>query len=328
MTRAAKNSKPAHSLWLEILLFILIFIVIAIPQSIISSIAQLFYLFTDKVTMSTLINASVSYQEKMQVITEAVEQMPSTVLLLTLFSDIILIGGIIFYCTKIERRNLYSMGFSKKNFAGEYFVGLGIGFAMFSVAVLICLLTKTLTFDSLKPDIPIFMIIMFFLGFIVQGAGEEVLCRSYFLISVTRNKSFVVAILANSLLFSALHLLNSGISPLALLNITLFGIFASVYVLKRGNIWGACAIHSMWNFVQGNFYGIKVSGINLDDSILTSSLSSTGTLVNGGEFGLEGGLAVTFVLIVSIVGIMMTKTKKSEIYIPQPIVETPYFTTL
>ena len=32
-------------------------------------------------------------------------------------------------------------------------------------------------------------------------------------------------------------------------------------MFKRGNIWGACAIHSFWNFAQGNIFGSYVARI-------------------------------------------------------------------
>ena len=67
-----------------------------------------------------------------------------------------------------------------------------------------------------------------------------------------------------------MHLANSGITVLAFLNLTLFGVFASVYFIKRGNIWGIGALHSIWNFVQGNFYGIRVSGIETSCTVLES----------------------------------------------------------
>ena len=102
---------------------------------------------------------------------------------------------------------------------------------------------------------------------------------------------------ANVLLFAMRHLGNDGVSPLALINLTLFGIFASVYFIKSGNIWGIGAFHSIWNLAQGNFYGIRVSGIVTTCSVLASSPVEGRSLINGGSFGLEGGLAVTVVLL-------------------------------
>ena len=80
------------------------------------------------------------------------------------------------------------------------------------------------------------------------------------------------------------------------MNLTLFGVFASVYFIKSGNIWGVGALHSIWNLAQGNIYGIRVSGIVTECSVFASAPSEGGFLLNG-AFGLEGGLAVTIVLL-------------------------------
>ena len=75
------------------------------------------------------------------------------------------------------------------------------------------------------------------------------------------------------------------------------------------------AIHSMWNFAQGNLFGIPVSGLVGSPSPLVTEMGEGKwqTLVNGGSFGLEGGLAVTAVLAVACVTVWFASTKKSEI---------------
>ena len=90
--------------------------------------------------------------------------------------------------------------------------------------------------------------------------------------------------------------MNNGISLLAIINLTLCGIMFSLYMLRTDNLWGACAIHSIWNFVQGNFFGLPVSGIDSGDSVFRFSLIEGSDLANGGAFGLEGGLPCTIVL--------------------------------
>lgn len=63
----------------------------------------------------------------------------------------------------------------------------------------------------------------------------------------TPEPDFSAAVIANSVIFAALHLLNPGVAPLAIVNLILFGIFASCYFIRRGNIWGIGALHSVWN---------------------------------------------------------------------------------
>ena len=108
------------------------------------------------------------------------------------------------------------------------------------------------------------------------------------------------AVFSNAFLFAALHLLNTGIGVLAFVNLVLFGVFASLYFIKRGNIWGIGALHSIWNLVQGNFWGLRVSGMTTECSVFRSTMMEGKSVINGGAFGPEGGLAVTVILLAGV----------------------------
>ena len=123
--------------------------------------------------------------------------------------------------------------------------------------------------------------------------------------------------LANSALFALLHAANVGISWLAFLNLLLFGLFASVYMVRRGNIWGICAIHTMWNFAQGNIFGLQVSGMNPTASIFSFVGDDSKSWINGGSFGPEGGICVTLVLLISIL-ILLPMKNKDKGFLPVP----------
>lgn len=231
-------------------------------------------------------------------------------LVVNLFSTIVPILITFLFCFLLQKRKPRTIGFVKKNCVSEYLWGLLIGVVIFTLAVILCMVTGTLTFNGISEGFNIGMFILFFLGFMVQGMSEEVLCRGYLMVSIARRSSLPVAILANSLFFAALHLMNDGITALAFLNLTLFGIFASVMFIRRGSIWMVGAVHSIWNFVQGNVFGIKVSGMNIDCMLLESDITGM-AVINGGSFGLEGGLAVTVVLLAGIV--LMSLPKRSAV---------------
>jgi len=108
-----------------------------------------------------------------------------------------------------------------------------------------------------------------------------------------------------------MHLGNSGVTVIAVINLILFGVFAAVVMIKQGNIWIVAGIHSMWNFVQGNLFGIQVSGLAKQNSVLSSDLIQDKAVINGGTFGLEGGLAVMIVLLIAI-GVVLYKTSKCK----------------
>ncbi len=236
-------------------------------------------------------------------------------LLLQIFATVSTVAVVLLYCLLAERRTLGSLGFTGNGALAEYGIGLLGGFALFGGAVLLCVACGTLTLRvaSVAPS-PV-LLILFFVAFLIQGMSEELLCRSYLMVSLSRGWPMWACVVANALLFSLLHLGNPGISVIALLNIFLFGLFASLLTLRRGSIWMVGALHSMWNFAQGNFFGIPVSGIAGSPSPLVS-VFETGTwaeLVNGGAFGLEAGLAVTVILAAACAVALLMPTKKSEI---------------
>lgn len=236
-------------------------------------------------------------------------------LLVQLFSTVATVAAVLLYCLLGERRSLTSLGLIRRGAVCEYAVGLLGGLLMFGGAVLICVATETVTVRASSQAFSWGMAVLFLFGFLIQGMSEELLCRSYLMVSLSRGFSLWACAVINALLFSVLHIGNHGISAVALVNIFLFGLFASFLTLRRGSIWMAGALHSMWNFAQGNLLGIPVSGIQGIPAPLSSELAEGKwqEFINGGVFGLEGGLAVTLVLTVSCTIALFMPTKKAEI---------------
>lgn len=230
-----------------------------------------------------------------------------------LYATIAMIVVTMLFCKLIQKRKMRTLGFKKPGMWKEYGIGLVVGFVMMAVIVLVGVITgsMTLTFNpEAATGAGIGMLVLLFGGFVFQGMSEEVLCRGYFLVSLARKKgNMCMAVIVNAIAFAALHLLNAGITPLAFVNLVLFGIFASVYFVKRGNIWGIAAIHSIWNFAQGNIFGVLVSGNDFGTTVFKSEINESMTLINGGAFGLEGGILVTIVMVVGTIVMLMTKQK-------------------
>ena len=312
MQEAAEAKKGL--VWiLELLIFVVVFIASTFAQMLIMIPAELIMMFTDKGYMDAaasgdsqaILEATMALQQKL---------MSSDVYsIVMLFSDIMIILVVFLFCRLLQKRRLRTLGFVKKDILKEYGIGILAGFAFFSVCVGLGLLTGGLKFGGISPEFSIGIFALYLLGYMVQGMAEEVLCRGYFLGSYARRYQVYAAVLANSLLFAALHLLNSGISVLAIVNLTLFGIFASLYFVRRGSIWGIGAFHTVWNLVQGNFYGIKVSGMSLGNTFLTMNPVEGKELLNGGDFGMEGSLICTLVYVIGIIWLLTRKNKDGEV---------------
>ncbi len=242
--------------------------------------------------------------------------------LLSLLSTLFTVAGSLVCCLCIERRTLATMGFIRRGAVVDYLIGVVLGVLMIAASLGLCMALggATVTIASAQPSV--LTLGAFLVGFLIQGMSEEMLCRSQLMVSLSRRWPLWLCAVGNALLFSLFHLGNPGVTVIALLNIFLFGLFASVLVLRRGSIWMAGAIHSLWNFAQGNLFGIPVSGLTGAPAPLRTAMPAETTLerlVGGGAFGLEGGLAVTAVLMVSLLVVMLMPTKKSEcVDIPLP----------
>ncbi len=304
MVRNARLQSRGHKLIIEILIFILIFFIAASIEGILQIIPTTIGLFQTPAYQEVIESASqgmFDFETYMEKVPLMLEQMPSWVTILTLFSTVGIIITALFYCKKVEKRKLSTVGLTKKKSFSEYLIGLGVGLVMFTLVIGLNFLFGSVEFVDISFRANLLpALLLTLLGFIVQGASEEILCRGYFCVSIARYMPLWVGVIVNAVAFACLHLMNPGISPLAMLNLFLFGIFMSVYMIRRGNLWGVCAIHSIWNFAQGNIFGLSVSGTNSGGSILQIQQTEDGAIWNGGVFGPEGGLCVTFVLVVSI----------------------------
>ena len=297
-------------LWiLELLVFVAVFLVASIAQGFATVPMQLVMLFSDKAYMAAVASGDVAKltEVSMEVTQRLMES--DGYMIGMLLSDIVMMLIVFLFCRFIQKRKLRTLGFIKKGMLKEYGLGMLLGFAFFSVCVLLGVLFGGLKIEGISPEFSIGIFVAYLLGYMVQGMTEEVLCRGYFLGSYARRYPVYAAVLANSLLFASLHLLNSGISVLAFINITLFGIFASIYFIRRGSIWGIGAFHSIWNLVQGNFYGIKVSGTPVGNTRFTTQAIAGKSLWNGGDFGMEGSLICTIVLTCGIIFLYTRKNK-------------------
>ena len=108
-----------------------------------------------------------------------------------------------------------------------------------------------------------------------------------------------LACLVAAVLFGTLHLTNDGATPLAALNVALLGmLFGLAYVWTR-TLSLSISMHFAWNFLLGPGFGLPVSGYTPRVSVVFSEITGP-ELWTGGEFGPEGGLLATLVLVTTL----------------------------
>jgi membrane protease YdiL (CAAX protease family) len=207
-----------------------------------------------------------------------------------------------------ERRPVWTLGYESRDALVRYARGFLLGLLMFGSSVGILWAFGAVSREQGDPArqgaAALGGILFVLLGWIIQGGAEEVLVRGWVLPVVGARLRPWVGLLVSSLLFATMHALNAGLTVLAFVNLALFGVFAALYALREGSLWGISALHSSWNWMQGNILGFEVSGMGAGGGSLIDLVTRGPGTLTGGVFGPEGGVAVTAVLLVGIAAIL------------------------
>lgn len=213
----------------------------------------------------------------------------------------------------IMKRSLSSMGLnSLKSHGRELLVGLLLGAVSISAVFGILVLSGQATVASWTPRFSTDTI-TYLLIFIAVGFSEEIYGRGFVMATLRRTKSVTAAILISAVIFSLLHLANPGMGIVPFLKIFLVGILFAYMFLLSGNIWMCIGYHITWNYFQGNVFGFLVSG-NASKGLLTTVIEKD-NIINGGNFGPEGGLAVTFIILVGFLFVKYCYRNKNYTFI-------------
>jgi hypothetical protein len=316
----ASHTHTSKKLISILLSFIAVFAVIFILEGIFPSLTATKPMLEEMRDKGYLDNTDdFGLKESMKLATR-VSSTPS-VMLISLYSTIFGTIAAIFYCRCVEMRPVRSMGARKKGFIPHYLFGLIIGIAMMSA---ITLLSVAFGANSISrcSNVDYKILVLFLLGFIIQGMSEEFIFRGYLMNSIGGGGHHTaIAVGISAVAFALAHAVNPGFGIVPFINLTLFGVFAALYVLAFDNIWGICAIHSIWNFTQGNFYGISVSGSGDTPSVFRTAQISGKSYLTGGEFGIEGSIFTTLVLAVGIAITAYAISKKAHKAEPAPQTE-------
>jgi uncharacterized protein len=197
----------------------------------------------------------------------------------------------------IDRRGWLDLGWDFGNFMGEAMTGLFIGPALLGTCSIVLLLSGHLAWTDIVWD-PSSLFIS--LGWMVLIAfSEELVFRGYMLgnlMETFSNKWIALAI--SALLFAIYHVASPGIHTLAFVNLFLAGVLLGINYVYTKNLWFALLLHLGWNFFEGPVLGFRVGGV-VFPSLLQAEPKGD-LFITGGDFGLEGSMPVTLLLVTAI----------------------------
>ncbi len=138
----------------------------------------------------------------------------------------------------------------------------------------------------------VFVIVLLALG----AAGEEMLFHGYGFQVLLAALGPWKAILPVSALFALAHTGNLNINALGLVNTFAWGVLLGYAFWRSGDLWLPIGLHAGWNWALP-LAGVPLSGFTMN---LTGYAVrwKAGPLWSGGEYGLEGSILTSAVLIV------------------------------
>lgn len=176
--------------------------------------------------------------------------------------------------------------------------GLGLGSALIGAAVLMLVAIGSVRWMPDAGDAASYlrMLLGSFAFFALAAAGEEALFRGYPFQALVTGIGAWPATLLSSALFSLAHVPNPEVGTLALVNIFLAGVLLALAYLRTRSLWFATGVHLGWNWTMASLLDFPVSGW-VRDTPLYEVVERGPTLLTGGAFGPEAGLAATAVLL-------------------------------
>lgn len=214
---------------------------------------------------------------------------------------------------KVEKRPIRTLGFYRENFLSNLLKGFSLGLALFLLTLLGLVVLGQYRLESIHLNPYSLAFVVFTIPFwILQGTAEEVVARAWLLPQLAKRTNLKVAIIISSSLFTLLHLGNPGITFLSAIDLFLFGVAMSLYLLKTDTIWGIGGIHGAWNFAQGNLFGVLVSGQSSGTSIMRFTPQGNQDWLSGGSFGIEGSIVSSIILFLLILYLAHQLKKENE----------------
>ena len=147
-----------------------------------------------------------------------------------------------------------------------------------------------------------------FIVYIPASLHEELLFRGYLFQKIRAwNRRFAIA--SSAIVFGALHTINGGITPIALVNLVIAGVLLALAYELFGRLWLPIGIHVAWNILTGPILGYSVSGYSSEKTLLAMAGSGPNWLT-GGSFGIEGSVWIGLVELAGVAALLWARKRR------------------
>ena len=246
-------------------------------------------------------------------------EMPKPIVMdmITYYGYVIHLSFAILYCKFVEKRKAASRGNRKS--VSEYLFGAGIATVMLAAIMVFICVAGGASYEGIGKNFNVLSTVALLGGFIIQGAAEEFLCRGFLLTTLQKKLSLPLAVFISSTMFAYPHFstlfeAEGKTAVIGVVNLYLVSIVFSLLMVCRKNIWIACGLHSIWNFILYAVLGLNLSGNDGQNTGIICFHMNKSDIINGGQYGIEAGVVTTAVLTIVVIAICicMRKKRKSE----------------
>ncbi len=204
----------------------------------------------------------------------------------------------------VERRSLASIGLTSPGGAAPFLHGLGVGVATSFLVVAAIWVAGGYEAQgyatAFSSPTALMNIAILLLCFIVQAGVEEIIFRGWLMSVLARKFNVVIAVVVTCIVFAALHFGRQTPWHDTVLTL-LFSLFACLWALKAGSIWGVMGWHAGWNWLLAVGFEVPVTGLDTKMPALLVKLVPQGShWLNGGTQGPEGSVLCGLFFIVTI----------------------------
>ena len=170
----------------------------------------------------------------------------------------------------------------------KIFCGISTGFLFFVVLSGILYVTGCYSAQYASPHWSFILVNLSF--YFLVACGEEVIFRGIIFRMIDDRFGLWWALGISALIFGFAHMINPSASIWSSVAIAIeAGVLLGAVYKYTNSLWFPIGIHWAWNFTQGNVFGFAVSGGDIEESILTATLSGP-DIITGGSFGLEASI--------------------------------------
>lgn len=203
-------------------------------------------------------------------------------------------------------------------------IWLLLGLAMPFLVIAFYVLSQAVTFEK-QVHLSLGTVLPFIIGSLITacsaGIIEEVLFRGYLFKILEDKWNVTMAIIINSGVFGALHLLTGNDQQLLDICLTLVagvlaGTMFSLIVYRTGSVWNAVVVHIIWNFfINSNMVQFVLENGESQSSLILFRFKTDSVWITGGAFGIEASIPAVLLYVLIFVSLAFSKpvSKKDSI---------------